>query len=267
MHNKNKSRRSSAGMTLVEIMVAMTIVVMAVGGALSVFLSGLKMMYKDSQRLENNRTLRSFLSKVSAKAVDSTEFYLLTNYASIDGSIDLSTGDPASWPGSSNIAAPTANAYGSNTANGDCLVLISRTNTTSSGQIYAVRVFYRYTTSVSNQAPLRMYEMLFAGGPATGTTATVNTVLNSISINRGVGQYSDTVAGTAVATTVVQLADKSIGRIDTVTGTRLPIFAAEVPYPQPVQENVSINVEVINGINQNDKISSSSFNYIISPRK
>ena len=54
----------SAGFTLVEVMISMTIVSIVMGMCMSTFLLGLRTMYKDTQRLATNASLRSFMAQV-----------------------------------------------------------------------------------------------------------------------------------------------------------------------------------------------------------
>ena len=46
-----------------------------------------------------------------------------------------------------------------------------------------------------------------------------------------------------------------------------PIFSTESATATPTNDSVSINVEIINGTTVNNLLSSSSFNYTISPRR
>jgi len=52
-----------------------------------------------------------------------------------------------------------------------------------------------------------------------------------------------------------------------VSGDLYPIFSTESPTSTPSDGFISINVEFINGSTVNNMLSSSSFNYTISPRK
>ena len=89
-----QSRRFS-GFTLVEVMISMTIVTMVMAMCLSTFLFGLRAMYKDSQRLATNASLRSFMAQISKETLDASYFYVFPYYTRLDGNIDL-TVDPAS---------------------------------------------------------------------------------------------------------------------------------------------------------------------------
>jgi Tfp pilus assembly protein PilW len=115
MKNSRPTFRSgAAGFTVVEIMVSMTITFMVIGAAMSTFLFGLRTMYKDSQRLTSNASLRSFMAQISNETLDASYFYLFPYYTSLDGSVNL-TSDPATL-------APDSGEF---TAHGDCLVLVT----------------------------------------------------------------------------------------------------------------------------------------------
>src|ERR1035437_8391156 len=148
MKSYRSPHRTSIAFTLVEVMIAASISLLVVTSTLSVFLFALKTMYKDSQRLTTDSSLRQFLAHVSKKSFDSTEFYLFQNYASLDTTVNLTT----------DTVAPVNDAYGSQLATGDCLVLISRIDTSSTSNIHWLRVYYRVTTSTGTQAPVRYYE-------------------------------------------------------------------------------------------------------------
>lgn len=240
------TKRKTAGFTLVEILIAGGIVTVAMTCALGIFLTGMRTMYKDMQRLETNNTLRTFLADITKKSLDSTEFYLFPTYASFDGSIDITSSTP-------NTAPLVENSFGSMIARGDCLVLVSRLTTSASSNVRHIRIYYRATTSSETQAPLRFYAVDY--GPS-GTNASVQTLLNAINL-----------AGNPEITGSKQMAKQAIGRLQGAGPSHYPIFATESPTSTPVFANVSVNVEIVNGTSSNNMLSSSSFNYIISPRK
>src|SRR3954466_4718910 len=92
--SSKNSRAGSAGFTVVEIMVSMTISLFVVGAAMSTFIFGLRTMYKDTQRLASNSSLRSFMAQISNETLDSSYFYLFPYYTSLDGTVNLAS-DPA----------------------------------------------------------------------------------------------------------------------------------------------------------------------------
>ena len=57
-------------------MISMTIVSIVMGMCMSTFLLGLRTMYKDTQRLATNASLRSFMAQVSKETLDASYFYL-----------------------------------------------------------------------------------------------------------------------------------------------------------------------------------------------
>jgi hypothetical protein len=52
-----------------------------------------------------------------------------------------------------------------------------------------------------------------------------------------------------------------------VAGDRYPAFSTESPNSTPINGFVAINLEFVNGSTVNNLLSSSSFNYTISPRR
>ncbi len=237
--------RRPSGMTLVEVMVAMTIAVLTIGLALSTFLFGLRTMYKDTQRLATNANLRSFTTQVAKETLDATEFYVFPNYQSLDGSVDLAA-DPSPLQ---------TDAYGTFLAYGDCLVLVTRVTTASSSNVRQIRIYYRTTADPNQTAPIRYYEGNDYG--ASGTATTLQTLLNAIDLNG-----HPTLSGSR------EIVQRARGRLiaGSTTDCR-PIFSTEAPTASPANECVSLNVEIINGSSVNNLLSSSSFNYTISPRK
>lgn len=248
MKTARSSLRSSFGFTLVEIIIAATISAIAVAATMSVFISGLKMMYKDNQRLASNTTLRYLLAHISKNSLDSTEFYLFPNYTALDGSVNLSTSD---WT-VSNLSQPLADSFGSYQAYGDCLVLVTRITLDQNAKIRWIRIYYRATTSPNTQAPILYYERDWGSA---GTATTLESLLNAI------------VLSPTPTTSQRQLVAQAIGRKVTSTGNNYPIFSSETPGTTPSNASVAINVEIINGTTANNMLSSSSLNYIISPRK
>ena len=243
-----RSRDCRAGFTLTEILIAGTIALLVTAATLGTFLSGLRMMYRNSQRLETNASLRYLLGHITTNSMDSTEFLLLPNYSSLNGAVNLGV----TWPGSS-LAQPAADTFDSDLAQGDCLVLIKRLTLDPSSKIQRLRIYYRSSADTSTQAPILFFERNFG---ASGTSDSPETILNSISLP------------TTPTGGVRQLVTRAIGRRDPSTSTFLPIFSAETPSgTTPSFSSVALNLEVINGTTANNMLSSSSFNYVISPRK
>ena len=256
------SRSGTAGFTVVEIMVSMTIGLFVVGAAMSTFIFGLRTMYKDTQRLASNSSLRSFMAQISNETLDASYFYLFPYYTSLDGSVNLTT-DPATL-------SPDTGEF---TAHGDCLVLVTKTSRFRSTDIRQIRVYYRVTTNIATmraEAPLRYYETADWGE---GTSAASNghpvsaltTDLNAINLSG-----NPSVSGSRLINA------RSKGRAATspyitgyANGDFLPIFSSESPAQTATTGFIALNVEFINGANSgsNRLLSSSSFNYTISPRR
>lgn len=245
-HRPSTSRlRSVAAYTLTEVMVSVTVVSMVLAATTSTFLFGYRMMYKDSQRLATNASLRYFVAHVSKETLDASEFYIFRDYRALDGSVDLED----------DVTTYITAADGVDIYHGDCLVLVTRVNLDATARVRQFRIYYRIATDPSAEAPIRYYESqdYGAGGTATSLTA----LLNQVNLRN-----NPAFTGSRV------LADRSRGRpADADPRTIYPIFSSEFPTLTKTNENVSINVEIINGSTVNQLLSSSSFNYTISPRR
>lgn len=263
-----------AGFTIVEVMISMTIVVMVLGMTMSTFLFGLRTQYKDTQRLITNASLRAFTAQITKETLDASVFYLFDYYTKLDTSVNL-TSDPI-FPVGPEIDSANDD-YDKWIAHGDCLVLVTLTSLYRNTDIRQIRVYYRVTTNqagVNAEAPVRYYETADWGE---GTSSTANghpssgmaTELNAINLNG-----NPTLTGSRL------LNARSKGRrvpVSPVTGTYpngayvsgdlYPIFSTESPTANPADGFISINVEFINGTTVTNMLSSSSFNYTISPRK
>ncbi len=239
----------AAGFTLTEVLITITILGLVTAGALSVVVVGLKMMYKDTQRLTTDATLRKLTLSVAKETIDSTEFYVFPNYQALDGSVDLTNDiaplnptDPA--PGETQLAS------------GDCLVLVTRVRADVTSNVYQFRVYYRPVTDPSVQAPLRYYESApFGADPTQGTATPLTTLLNAVNLKT-----------TPVYPGSVVLAKVTRGKPNP-DGGYFPVFSTEATVATPTNESVSLNIEVINGTTAFNQLSSSSFNYTISPRR
>jgi hypothetical protein len=255
----------SAGFTLAEVLVSMTIGVAVVGMALGTFLFGLRTMYKDNQRLISNASLRSFMAQISNETVDASFFYLFPYYTSLDGSVNLAT-DPATLTQDFDSATDIFDRW---VAHGDCLVLVTKTSEFRSTDIRQIRIYYRVTTNQATtnaEAPLRYYETADWGegtaGAGNGRPLTgLATELNNINLNA-----NPLLGGSKLINA------RSIGRVRPsptlpyVAGDRYPMFSTESATQTSTNGFIAINIEFVNGTNANNLLSSSSFNYTISPR-
>jgi prepilin-type N-terminal cleavage/methylation domain-containing protein len=257
------SRSSSTGFTLVEVMISMTIVSLVLALSMSTFLFGLRTMYKDTQRLATNASLRSFMAQISKETLDASYFYLFPYYTSLDGTVNLA----ADFAPLSFVDAADDD-YDKWVAHGDCLVLVTKTALYRTTDIKQIRIYYRVTTdqtTVNAEAPVRYYETAdwgegtsAASNGHTDLTAELNAInLNSNPLRAGTKQLNPRSKGRLVPSPYTPF----------VAGDRYPIFSSESPTASASNGFISINVEFINGSTINNLLSSSSFNYTISPRR
>lgn len=239
--------RAAAGFTLTEVIITMTIMMLATAGAMSVFLMGLRTMYKDTQRLATDATLRKLTLQVAKETIDSTEFYVFPSYQSLDGSVDLVADiaplDPADpEPDEIQLAA------------GDCLVLVTRTSVDVTSNVRQFRIYYRVAASNGATGPLRYYE----GQDYTlsSTQTSLVALLNAVNL-----KTTPVYPGSRVLAATTRGKPKEDG------SGYYPVFSTEATVATPTNESVSLNIEVINGTTAANMLSSSSFNYTISPRK
>jgi type II secretory pathway pseudopilin PulG len=267
MKRIHPSRRDrAAGFTLVEIMISMSIGVLVIGMALSTFIFGLRIMYKDSQRLASNASLRKFMAQISNETVDASYFYLFPYYTSLDGSVNLAT-DPATL---TQDFDSTTDIFDRWVAHGDCLVLVTKTSQFRSTDIRQIRIYYRVTTNqatVNAEAPLRYYETPDIWGEGTAGAGNGHPLsglaaeLNLIDLNS-----NPNLSGSRL------LNARSMGRkvpspyTGYMAGDCYRMFSTESATQTPTNGFIAINIEFINGTTQNNLLSSSSFNYTISPR-
>lgn len=259
-----RRRGALPGMTLVEIMITITVMGIVMAGALSLFSTGLRAMYKDMQRLSTDSQLRKLTLQVAKETIDSSEFYVFPNYSKLDGSVNVT----------SDVAQLTTDSYGTQIAHGDCLLLVTRVNVDITSNVRQFRLYYRTTTNPNNTASIRYYESQDYG--ASGTTTSLTDLLNALNLST----YYNTTGRLLVAT--------SRGRPISTSGSHwcpnstppyttsnqcthttdfYPIFCSESATVTATNESVSINVEIINGTTTNNLLSSSSFNFTISPRR
>jgi hypothetical protein len=256
----------TAAFTLVEAIVSMTIGVMVVGMALSTFIIGLRIMYKDLQRLESNASLRSFMAQISNETVDASYFYLFPYYTVLDGNVNLST-DPSTLTQDFNA---TNDIFDRWVAHGDCLVLITKTSEFRSTDIRQIRIYYRVTTSqttVNNEASLRYYKTA-DWGEGTETVSNGHPLSNLTNELNGIDLNSyPTLSGSRLLNARSQGRKVPSPYTGYTAGDCYPMFSTESATQTPTNGFIAINVEFINGTSQNNLLSSSSFNYTISPRR
>lgn len=245
MKTISRQKPDQAAFTLVEVLISLSIVTMIMGMAMTTFLHGIRMMYKDNQRLATNTNLRYFMAQVAKATLDASEFYIYPNYLTLDGAVD-SIGD---------LTTAVTDSYGLELYHGDCLVLVTRTSLDQDSNIRQVSVYYRTTSDPTKEGALRYFEGKDYG--ESGTTDSLDDLLNEINLKEK-AEYP----GSKL------LSARTLGRpIAGKTSERYPIFCSKTPFIETENDSVSINAEVINGSTVNNLLSSSSFNYTISPRR
>lgn len=248
-------RRRLAGFTVVEVMITMAIGVMAIGASLSTFMFCFRTMYKDTQRLATNASMRRFMAEISKETLDASYFYLFPYYNVLDGDVNPDTECTTLV-----LDDVAGTEYDKWVGTGDCLVLV--TNTTlndGSTAIRQVRLYYRLVkdqNDQNNDAELRYYETKDwgVGGHPDGDTLTE--ILNDIDL-----------ADDPYLSGSKRITDRCRGRSKPNSANRYPMFSTESPSANPTNGFVSINIEFVNGTDVNNMLSSSSFNYTISPRR
>lgn len=274
MKTTRNLRPATAGFTLAEVMISMTIVVLVLGMTMSTFLFGLRTMYKDTQRLATNASLRAFTAQITKETLDASTFYLFDYYTKLDASVNVTT-DPI-FPAGPEIDSAD-NDYDKWIAHGDCIVLVTQTSLYRNTDIRQIRIYYRVTTNqagVNAEAPVRYYEtddwgegssVSSNGHPFSGIAAELSAInLNSNPSRAGSRLLNARSKGRAVPVSPVT---GTYPNGPYVSGDLYPIFSTESPTSTPSDGFISINVEFINGSTVNNMLSSSSFNYTISPRK
>jgi len=241
-------------------------------------------MYKDNQRLATNASLRTFMAQISKETLNASYFYLFAYYTKLDTAVDLAV-DPLLPAQSEDYTNPDYDKW---VAHGDCLVLITKTSKYRTTDIRQIRVYYRVTTNQATtnaEAPLRYYETadwdegpapnnpdptnanptLTNGHPLTGLATDLSAInLNGNPSRAGSRLISPRTKGKKVPPV---LSTGTYPNGPYVSGDLYPVFSSESPNQSATNGYISINVEFINGSTTNNLLSSSSFNYTISPRR
>jgi type II secretory pathway pseudopilin PulG len=275
-HRSLPSRGHAAGFTLVEALISMAVVSSVLAMCMSTFMMGMRTMYRDSQRLATNGSLRSFMAQISKETLDASYFYVFDYYTKLDGSVNLSS-DPAILEQDEDYSD---DSYDKWVAHGDCLVLVTMTSVPDTPKVRQVRIYYRRTKTQAQRnvdAPLRYYETQDWG--VNGTDTSLAAILNGINLNANTtaANYDNTgmkynplatdFAGSKLLTLRTRGRKMSAPTSPYVAGDLYPIFSSESGSPSATNGFVSINVEFLNGTNVTHMLSSSSFNYTISPRR
>ncbi len=278
------TRRSrQRAFTLVEALISISIVTAVLGMTMSTFLMSMRTMYKDSQRLATNASLRSFMAKISKETLDASFYYLFDYYTKLDGSVNIDT-DYATLDQDADFAD---SAYDKWVAHGDCLVLVTKTSKYRTTDIRQIRIFYRRTKNQAQRntdAPLRYYETADWGEGTAGASnghpvEDLEDELNAINLNAGTTGNNYTATGLAYNPAATDFAGSTLLSLRTrgravpspytpyAAGDLFPVFSTESGSANATNGFVSINIEFINGTTVTNLLSSSSFNYTISPRR
>jgi prepilin-type N-terminal cleavage/methylation domain-containing protein len=248
---KTKTARRTRGYTLLEVMVVMTLLSLVFAMSSNLFITVLKTMYKDMERLNTNSSLRYITAQVAKETLDATEFYIFPSYAKLDGSVTMT-----SEAVGGDLAQDLNTGDGIDLYYGDCLVIVTRVNnTTGVSNIKSYKIYYRVVGSYAAEGPLRYIEVNFTA--TDGSTTPLVTLLNSHNI-----------ASNPTGSSSKVLAARVRGR--TAGATTYGIFSSDVATlteTVSINRSVSINMEIVNGTSATNLLSSSSFNYTVSPRR
>lgn len=173
IHPRTRRRR---GFTLLEIMVATTIATVALSVGVGALISSSRMVYDSSRRLELNSKIRMFTDRFAKDTIDANAYFVMTSYASLDGSADLIGADEDS----AEINKPLASGL-----SGDCVVLEYRDDPDRRSAITRLRVYFRDTLDADAGAPIRYLEVAI---PEADQTLSLNELVNdhvNLSDNRG----------------------------------------------------------------------------------
>ncbi len=251
---KTRTPRRTRGYTLLEVMVVMTLLSLVFAMSSNLFVTVLKTMYKDMERLNTNSSLRYITAQVAKETLDATEFYIFPSYAKLDGSVTMT-----SEAVGGDLAQDLNTGDAIDLFYGDCLVIVTRANDNATvSKIKSYKIYYRVVGSYAAEGPLRYIEVNDLGSPAgSGVTTALATLLNGHNL-----------ASNPTPSTSKVLAARVRGR--TVGASTYGIFSSDVATlteTVSINRSVSINMEIVNGTSATNLLSSSSFNYTISPRR
>jgi prepilin-type N-terminal cleavage/methylation domain-containing protein len=170
MHSPRTSSRRRArarGFTLVEIMVAVTIMGFAVLGVLRFLVQGLNIYYYDTGRIKVNKDIRSFTDQMTSNAVFANYFRVYSNFTTRSTTTGNVTTDAGVNDGQS----------------GDFLVLVSGTVDATTGKTNITQLvgYYRDPadpTNPTSTGPVRTFKVAFST-PIDPTTNPLYSILNT----------------------------------------------------------------------------------------
>lgn len=163
---KHCSRAARRGFTLVELMIAMTLGVIAIGMSTTFLVSASRIVYDSSKRLELNSKVRLFTDRFAKETIDANAFFVLRNYTGLNGSADLIGADSES----DEINKPVVSGQ-----SGDCIVLEYRDDPDRRSAVTRIRVYYRDTAVIADAAPIREVEAVI---DTADQTKSLNEIVN-----------------------------------------------------------------------------------------
>jgi type II secretory pathway pseudopilin PulG len=156
-----------AGFTLVEILVASSLMLMALGGILGLVVQTLRTFYYDRDRIAINRDIRTFTQDMATDAAYANYFMIFPSFAATD----RSSGSGAS--------AKDSNVQDG--LSGDFLVLVNQTvdATTGKSLVTGLVGYYRDGTTTSDGPVRRVSASVPSVDPTTLGSAPISSLLNT----------------------------------------------------------------------------------------
>ncbi len=142
----NKTLRSKAGVTLVELLIGMTISTVVLGGTISLFLMGSTTAANGTGRLLINRDIRNFTNEMIENARYADYFKTYTSY--------------------------TDRTEQNDGGSGDFLVLVHR-DVTDPDKISRIIGYYRYTVSAGAEGPVLMFDNEYSPSSSTALSSLI----------------------------------------------------------------------------------------------
>ncbi len=140
------------GFTLVEIMVAMTIMVMIFAGLLRVFLQVLGTYTFDTAKIQINHDIRTFTASMSENATYANYFKIFPSYTNLTRTATTLVNPNDPDQGFTTALTDTSVNDGQS---GDCLVLVYK-DLTDDTKISRIIVYFRSPDPVTNIGPVRV---------------------------------------------------------------------------------------------------------------
>jgi prepilin-type N-terminal cleavage/methylation domain-containing protein len=147
--------RRPRGFTLVEILVAMTLMVLIAAGMLRVFLQVLNTYYFDTAKLQINHDIRTFTAAMSENATYANYFKIFPAYNNLTRTVTTLVNP--NDPDQGYTTAMTDTSVGDG-ASGDCLVLVYK-DLTNDTLISRIMVYFRSPDPVTGIGPVRVMDL------------------------------------------------------------------------------------------------------------